>query len=165
MYKNSATPLFRAQSLEGWFLWAHRHNKPELSNSECGAWFLEYWFLQHFWRPQRDSNHAGPLSCHTGGLAVLGQRNPERNKEACHLMVFPVLFQISILTLRTAETQLNSLEGRTNPPGMATGSGEAPGQSPVRSYSNWETHHLRGAPGKGTTVKETWVLGRKEALW
>ena len=67
---------------------------------------------------------------------MLEQRNPETNKEARHLMVFWVLFRTSVLTLRMAKPQLDSLEGQTNSPGMATGSVKALGQSPVRSYSN-----------------------------
>ena len=47
---------------------------------------------------------------------------------------------------------------------MATGSGKALGQSPVRSYSNRETDHLLGVLRKGSTVKETWGLGKSEAL-
>ena len=69
-----------------------RGNKPEFSNSSSVVLgFSTDQLLQHFWRPQRDSNHAGPLSCLTGGLARLEQRNSEMNEEACHLTVFRVL--------------------------------------------------------------------------
>ena len=47
----------------------------------------------------------------TGGLAGLEQRNPKMNEEACHVPVFRVLFQISVLTLWKAESQLDSQEG------------------------------------------------------
>ena len=52
---------------------------------------------------------------------MLEQRNPETNKEARHLMVFWVLFRTSVLTLRMAKPQLDSLERWANSPGMATG--------------------------------------------
>ena len=63
--------------------------------------------------------------------------------------------------------QLDSLEGWTNSPGMATGSGKTPGPVPSQVLPQWveeETDHLLGAPRKGATVKKTWGLGRREAL-
>ena len=54
--------------------------------------------------------------------------------------------------------QLDSLEGWTNSPGMATGSGKTPGPVPSQVLPQWveeETDHLLGAPRKGATVKET----------
>ena len=66
-----------------------------------------------------------------------------------------------------AEPQMDSLEGRTNSPGMATGSGKTPGPVPSQVLPQWveeETDHLLGAPRKGATVKKTWGLGRREAL-
>ena len=50
---------------------------------------------------------------------------------------------------------------------MATGSGKAPGPLPshvLPQRVGEETDHLLGAPRKGATVKETWGLGRREAL-
>ena len=80
------------------------------------------------------------------------------NEEACHLMVFPVFFQTGVPTLWMAEPQLDSLEGRTNSPGMAIGSGKV--LEPVPSQvlpqrAEEETDHLLGAPRKEATVKET----------
>ena len=80
------------------------------------------------------------------------------NKEACRLTVFRGLFQTGVLTLQTAESQLDSLEGWTNSPGMATGSGKAPGPVPSHVLPHRvgeETDHLLGVPRKGATVKET----------
>ena len=77
---------------------------------ECDAWFLKYCFLQQFWRPQQDSNHADTLSRQTGGSAGLEWRNPEMNEEVDHLRVIQVLFQTGDPTLQTAEP-LDPLEG------------------------------------------------------
>ena len=82
-------------------------------------------------------------------------------------MAFLVLFRTSVLTLRIARPQLYSLEGRTESPGMVTGSGKALGPVPSQVLPQWveeETDHLLGAPRKGATLKETWGLGRREAL-
>ena len=82
-------------------------------------------------------------------------------------MVIRVLFQTSVLTLQIAEPPPDSLEGRTNSPGMAIGSGKAPGPVPSQVLPQRveeETDHLLGAPRKGATVKETWALGSSEAL-
>ena len=95
------------------------------------------------------------------------RRNPEMNKEARHLMVFWVLFWTSVLTLWTAKPQLDSLEGQTNSPGMATESGKAPGPVPSQVLPQRveeETDHLLGAPRKGASYRENWGLRRKEAL-
>ena len=54
-------------------------------------------------------------------------------EDAHHLTVFRVLFQTGVLTLWTAEPQSDSLEVQTSSPGVATVSGKAQGQSPVRS--------------------------------
>ena len=89
------------------------------------------------------------------------------NKEACRLTVFRGLFQTGVLTLQTAESQLDSLEGWTNSPGLATGSGKAPGPVPSQVLPQWvevETDHLLGAPREGATIKETWGLRRRKAL-
>ena len=50
---------------------------------------------------------------------------------------------------------------------MATGSGKALGTGPSEVLLQWveeETDHLLGAPGKGTSDRETWGLGKREAL-
>ena len=50
---------------------------------------------------------------------------------------------------------------------MATESGKAPGPVPSQVLPQRveeETDHLLGAPREGATVKETWGLGRREAL-
>ena len=54
--------------------------------------------------------------------------------------------------------QLDSLEGWTNSPGMATGSGKAPGPVPSQGLPQWvggETDHLLGAPRKGASDRDT----------
>ena len=82
-------------------------------------------------------------------------------------MVFWVLFWTRVLTLWMTEHQLDSLEGRTNSLGMATGSGKAPDPVPSQvlpQQTEDESDHLLGAPRKGATVKETWGLGKREAL-
>ena len=86
-------------------------------------------------------------------------------EQARHVTVFWVLFWTSVPTLRMAKPRLDSLEGWTNSPGMATGSGKAPGPVPSQVLPQWvevETDHLLGAPRKGATVKETWGLWRRE---
>ena len=83
--KNSVTPLFRAR----------RPGVINLSSPTLWVWCLS-WLLQHFQRPQRDSNHAGPLSRQTGGL----WRNREMNEEVHQLTVFQVLFRTRVLILR-----------------------------------------------------------------
>ena len=87
------------------------------------------------------------------------------NGEARHLTVFQVLFPISVLTLQMAKPLRDSLEGRTNSLGMATGKvlGPVPSQVLPQQVEE-ETDHLLGAPKKGATVKETWGFGRREAL-
>ena len=57
-------------------------------------------------------------------------RSPEMNEEEHHSMVLQVLFWTGVLTLWTAEPQLDLLEGQTSSPGMATGSGKALGPVP-----------------------------------
>ena len=81
-------------------------------------------------------------------------------------MVFRVLFCTSVLTLRTAEPQLDSLEGRTNSPGMATESGTVLGPVPSQFLPQRveETDHLLGAPRKETADRETWGLGKRKIL-
>ena len=89
------------------------------------------------------------------------------NEEAHHLMVIWVLFQTSVLILQIAEPQPDSLEGQTNSPGMATGSGKVPGPVPSQFLPQWvkeETDHLLGAPRKGASDRENWGLRRREAL-
>ena len=56
-----------------------------------------------------------------------------------------------------AEPQMDSLEGRTNSPGMATGSGKVPGPGPSQfllQQLEEETDHLLGAPRKETSEGE-----------
>ena len=70
-------------------------------------------------------------------------------------------------TLQTAKPQVDSLEGWTNSPGMATGSGKAPEPVPSQVLPQRveeETDHLLGAPRKETSDREKWRLGRMEAL-
>ena len=89
------------------------------------------------------------------------------NKEACRLTVFRGLFQTGVLTLQTAESQLDSLEGWTNSPGMATGSGKALGSVASQVLPQWveeETDHLLGAPRNGVSDRETWGLGKRKVL-
>ena len=87
------------------------------------------------------------------------------NEEAHHLMVIWVLFQTSVLILQIAEPQPDSLEGQTNSPGMATGTGKAPGPVPSQVLpQDVETDHLLGAPRKGASDMENWGLRRREAL-
>ena len=89
------------------------------------------------------------------------------NEETCCLTVFWVLFWTSVPTLQKAEPRLDSLEGWANSPGMATGSDKTLG--PVSSQVlpqrvEEETYHLLGAPRKGASDRETWGLGKREAL-
>ena len=92
------------------------------------------------------------------------------NEEVHHLMVIRVLFQTSVLTLQIAEPRPDSLEGGTNSPGMATGSGKAPEPVPSQvlpqqiSLTPKETDHLLGAPRKAASDRENWKLRRREAL-
>ena len=89
------------------------------------------------------------------------------NKRVHHLMVFWVLFWTSVLTLQKAEPRLDSLEGWTKSPGMATGSGKALGPVPSQVLPQWveeEIDHLLGALRKGATVKKTWGIRRRKAL-
>ena len=82
-------------------------------------------------------------------------------------MVFQVLFQTSVPTLWTAKSQLDSLEGWTKSPGMATGSGKALGPVPSQVLPQRikeETDHLLGAPLKGASDRENWGLRRRDAL-
>ena len=99
-------------------------------------------------------------------MAGLERRNPKTNEEACRLMVFRVLFQTGVPTLQMAEPQMDSLEGRTNSPGMATESGTVLGPVPSQFLPQRveETDHLLGAPRKETSDREKWRLGRMEAL-
>ena len=89
------------------------------------------------------------------------------NEEEHCLTVLQALFWTGVLTLWTAELQLDSLEGHTNSPGMATGSGKALGPVPIEVLPQWveeETDHLLGAPRKGASGRQTWGLGKREAL-
>ena len=89
------------------------------------------------------------------------------NGEARHLTVFQVLFPISVLTLQMAKPLRDSLEGRTNSLGMATGSGKAPDPVPSQvlpQQTEDESDHLLGAPRKGASDRENWGLGRRKAL-
>ena len=75
--------------------------------------------------------------------------------------------QTSVLTLQTAEAQLYSLEGWSNSPGMATGSGKALGPVPSQVLPQQveeEIDYLLGAPRKGASDRENWGLRRREAL-
>ena len=66
-------------------------------------------------------------------------------------MVFWVLFWTRVLTLWMTEHQLDSLEGRTNSPGVATGSVKAPGPVPSQVLPQQveeEADHLLGLPGR-----------------
>ena len=60
---------------------------------------------------------------------------------------------------------MDSLKGRTNPPGMATGSGKAlgpvPSQEVLPQRGEEETGHFLGAPRKGASDGETWGLGKR----
>ena len=79
-----------------------------------------------------------------------------------------VLFRTGVLTLGTDKPWLDSLEGWTNSPGMATGSGKAPGPVPSQVLPQQvqkETDHLLGAPRKAASERENWELRRREALW
>ena len=84
-----------------------------------------------------------------------------------HLIVFWVFFQTRVPILWMAEPRLDSLEGRTNSPGMATRSGKAPGPVPSQVLPQQvqkETDHLLGAPRKAASERENWELRRREAL-
>ena len=88
-------------------------------------------------------------------------------EQARHVTVFRVIFWTSVPTLRMAKPRLDSLEGWTNSPGLATGSGKAPGPVPSQVLPQWvevETDHLLGAPRKGASDRENWGLRRREAL-
>ena len=108
-----------------------------------------------------------PLEPPDGWLCGVGAEGSEMNEEVHHLMVIWVLFQTSVLTLQIAEPRPDSLEGGTNSPGMATGSGKAPEPVPSQVLPQRveeETDHLLGAPRKETSDREKWRLGRMEAL-
>ena len=82
------------------------------------------------------------------------------NEEACHLMT-------GVPTLWMAEPQLDSLEGRTNSPGMVTGSSKVPGPVPSQFLPQWveeQTDHLLGTPRQGASDRETWGLRKMEVL-
>ena len=66
-------------------------------------------------------------------------------------MVSWVLFWTCVLTLWMTEHQLDSLEGWTNSPGVATGSVKAPGPVPIQvllQQVEEKTDHLLGLPGR-----------------
>ena len=132
-------------------------------------WCLVFWVLvsaTFLEAPARFPNHASLLSCWTDGVAWLERRNPETDKEVCHLTVFRVLFQTGVLTFWMTEPWPDSLEGWTNSLGMATGKvlGPVPSQFLPQRVEE-ETDHLLGAPRKETSDREKWRLGRMEALW
>ena len=57
------------------------------------------------------------------------------------------------------------MEEQTISPGIATGSGKAPGPVPSQVLTKKveeEADHLLGAPKKGTSVWEAWGLGKRE---
>ena len=73
------------------------------------------------------------------------------NVAVCYLKVFQVLFQTGVPNLWTAEPRLDSLEGWTNSPGVATGSVKAPGPVPIQvllQQVEEKTDHLLGLPGR-----------------
>ena len=116
--------------------------------------------------PARFQPHQ-PLERPERWLSSLEQRNSETNEEACHLMVFQVLCHTGVPTPWTAGSQLDSLEGWTNPPGVATGSGKAPGPVSSQVLPQWveeETDHLLGVPRKGASDRENWGFRRREQL-
>ena len=103
----------------------------------------------------------------TGGSAGSEWKSAETNKAACPLTVFQALFRTGVLTLRTAKPRPDTLEGWTNSPGTVTGSGKALGPVPSEVLPQWieeETDHPLGAPRKGASDRETWGLGKREAL-
>ena len=53
------------------------------------------------------------------------------------MTVFPELFWTGVLTLPMAKSRPESLEGATNSPGMATGSGKALGPVPSQVLPQW----------------------------
>ena len=84
------------------------------------------------------------------------------NKETCHLPVFQVLFQTGVLTLRTAKTRPDSLEGQTNSPGMAIGYCKALGLVPSQDLPQRveeETDHLLGLTGREHQIERPGDLG------
>ena len=89
-------------------------------------------------------------------------------EQARHVTVFRVIFWTSVPTLRMAKPRLDSLEGWTNSPGLATGSGKAPGPVPSQVLPQWvevETDHLLGAPRKEHQIGRTGDSWGREALW
>ena len=99
-------------------------------------------------------------------LGGAGTKEPRDERGGAPPDGVPVLFHTGVLTLWTAEPQLDSLEGWTNSPGMATGSGRAPGPVPSQVLPQRveeEADLLIGAPRKGAAVKETCGLRRREA--
>ena len=65
-----------------------------------------------------------------------------------------------------AEPQLDSLEGWTNSPGMATGSGKTPGPVPSQVLPQWveeETDHLLELPGREEQLTKPADSGGREA--
>ena len=61
----------------------------------------------------------------------------------------------------------DSLEGRTNSAGMATGKSKAPGQSPGRDLLQWveeEADHFPGLPRRELQIGRTGDSGGREAL-
>ena len=82
-------------------------------------------------------------------------------------MVFWVLFWTRVLTLWMTEHQLDSLEGRTNSPGVATGSVKAPGPVPSQVLPQQveeEADHLLGLPGREHQIGRTGNSGEGRYL-
>ena len=137
----------------------------------CSTWFLEYWFLQHFWRPRRDSNHTGPLSSQTGGLAGLEGRNPAMNEEAATWRYSGFSFGLMFcLSGWLSPDRTHWRDGPTHqerPQGKVRLLGGSPGRNLPQRVEE-ETDHLLGLPGRGQQLRKPGDSGEGrhcDSLW
>ena len=112
-----------------------------------------------------------PLELLDWWLGQAGAKEPWGEQAGHHRTVFWVLFWTGVSTLWTIEPRPGSLEGRTNSPGMATGSAKAPGPLPSQAYpSGWKRKLITTweLPGREQQLRKPGDLGEGrhwDRLW